>query len=451
MPFSLKSAIQRHPSADFFIDFISRHLSIRGMLRGSQINTSPYKSALLVLMALILNGWFLSAAVKSTTGNIHFYPNYSGSSQATLNSNGFGLGTTAPSANLHVQGNAIICTQLTVGSSSGSSNLTINGTMSQSFTSTSSNITLTESNADSVILANSSAGNLRVSLPYAANVTGRILQIKQTTSLNEVYVTAHSGSNIDIKESLKLYQRGSAKIISHNGQWWNLSTQGNVENITDTANALYSDNLIGYWPLDGDGLDAKGSYHLTASANANSFVDGKRGKCAQFDHTQAQSLALDFSPSLSAPEELSLNFWVKGATGNWGNFVQVLRGSLNGSYIRVGRGGSGDAYWSDINGTDVSQTLSASEDFSGSTWQCVTFVAKNGQASKLFVNGSLKATLSTYTKGADALYGILLGARYGQNSGVRFTTSNLSGYLDDVRLYNKSLSDAEVLSLYQSF
>lgn len=50
----------------------------------------------------------LWADVKSTSGNIHFFPVHTGPIEMTLDHNGLGLGVTQPSANLHVAGNALL-------------------------------------------------------------------------------------------------------------------------------------------------------------------------------------------------------------------------------------------------------------------------------------------------------------------------------------------------------
>lgn len=434
------------------LNIIERRCGGMGLLK-QWIEKKDHRCLKMVaLAAFTLGSWGVEASVKSTTGNIHFYPTYSGASQATLNATGLGLGTDNPAAKLQVQGNAVITEGLSIGGAVGSSNLNIQGSISQSFQSVSSDVTIPESGAHSLILADSSSSNVRITLPYAANVSGRIIKIKQTSNLNEVKVTAHAGSKIDAKESLKLTQYASTEIISQNNQWWNMSSMGNVENLTDSAYALYSDNLIGYWTLDGDGLDSKGSNHLSSSTSPNTYAVGKRGQCAQFDKTKKQYLHVDFSPSLAAPDHLSLSFWVKGVTEGWGTMVCVAKGNLGDNYLLSGRAGSSVSYWLMYNNGNKSKDFTASEDLSGSTWQYVTMVLSSGQLNKIYVNGVYKNQMNPpYTKDGTALYGIFIGATNWNNGGVRDTKSYLNGYVDDVRLYNKALSDAEVLSLYQSY
>lgn len=97
--------------------------------------------AICILLFLYCPLW---ASVNSTSGNINFDRNADGTHEMQLNSTGLGIGV-APSANLHVNGNALVSQQLTVGQSTlnSSSNLYVSGAMgfsSQSLT-TDSNVT----------------------------------------------------------------------------------------------------------------------------------------------------------------------------------------------------------------------------------------------------------------------------------------------------------------------
>ena len=64
-------------------------------------------------LILLVFSFELMANVSSTTGNINFV--ISSNTLMTLGSQGLGIGTAAPSANLQVQGNAIVSQALSVG------------------------------------------------------------------------------------------------------------------------------------------------------------------------------------------------------------------------------------------------------------------------------------------------------------------------------------------------
>lgn len=128
-----------------------------------------------------------SADVRGISGEIDF--NLNSTSYGKLTPVGLALGGTIPSANLHVTGNAIITGQLGIGTSAPTSNLQVSGTLGFSFGSTSASSNL---GRDSFVLADSSAGNINLKLPYASTVPGYMVTIKNVGSANTVTVS-HGG------------------------------------------------------------------------------------------------------------------------------------------------------------------------------------------------------------------------------------------------------------------
>lgn len=163
----------------------------------------------------------LSAAIKSTSGNIHFNSDYqnNNNNEMTLSSEGFGIGTTTPTANLHVSGNTIVSNNLSIGSSSSAtSTLFITGTLGYSVQMVSDNVTLS---GNSYVLANTSTGNITITLPSASSVAGRQYTIKKITASNNVTLSG----NIDSSLTQIMYSGNtdSMNIISNDSQWWILS------------------------------------------------------------------------------------------------------------------------------------------------------------------------------------------------------------------------------------
>lgn len=162
----------------------------------------------------------LFADIKSTNGRIQFDVNNDSTKEMTLNSNGLGIGGN-PSSNLHVYGNAIVSQTLSIGSLSTNSNLHINGTIGfQAQTVTvDSNI-----NVSSLILADTetASDNINLDLPFAGNVSGRIIQIKKLSSDHRVTLTA--ATNIDTSTSIVLSTSASAlpyvSVMSDGNQWY---------------------------------------------------------------------------------------------------------------------------------------------------------------------------------------------------------------------------------------
>ena len=175
------------------------------------------------LIALILLSSTCFCDVLSTDGKIRFDIQMDGQPEMTLNSTGLAIGALLPSSNLHVNGNAIISEQLFVGGSSGSSNLNVNGTIGYSIQNVISDTVLGES---SMVFVDSSSDNITITLPYAANVTGRIYTIKKTQTDNSVQLT--SATNTIDSSSYYILSSGNLGCIevlaSSDGNWKILSS-----------------------------------------------------------------------------------------------------------------------------------------------------------------------------------------------------------------------------------
>lgn len=127
-----------------------------------------------------LVSWFLILLplytdIKSTDGTLGFDVESDGDRELILNTTGLGVGIT-PSSNLHVQGNAVV-KQIDVGGTSGSSNFNLHGSVGMSVQAVSSNVTLSE---HSIVLVDTTSGNLVVDLPSVSGLNGRKYSIKKS-------------------------------------------------------------------------------------------------------------------------------------------------------------------------------------------------------------------------------------------------------------------------------
>lgn len=100
-----------------------------------------------------------------------------------LNQNGLAIGGTSPSANLEVHGNAII-SQLNIGSpNTSNANLNLSGTMAFGVQSVSSNATIDQY---SYIMADTTAGNITLTLPDTDAIIGRHYTLKMKSNMNQI-------------------------------------------------------------------------------------------------------------------------------------------------------------------------------------------------------------------------------------------------------------------------
>lgn len=219
------------------------------------------------IVLLALTGQLL-ADVMSTTGTLRLDADGDGSPEAVLNASGLGLGT-VPTEGLQVQGNGLVSGSLGVGSSSPSSNLEITGTMAMSYLETSSDATVS---THSVVLGDTSTGNITITLPDASNIDGRVVRVKKMSLLNNMSV--ESEDLIDGRNALYLMEAGdslpSAEFIAHSGNWLSLDTYGAIgTGISPDDNSLSANLRV--WLKDASNRFSAGNWQ-DASGQGNDML-----------------------------------------------------------------------------------------------------------------------------------------------------------------------------------
>ncbi len=400
----------------------------------------------------------ITGDVKSSTGNILFDVNSSSPAEVTLTTTGLGIGTTSPSANLHIVGNAIIMNgNLGLGTTSPRSALEIVGSLGWDTQSVSANTSLS---ANGQILADTSSDNITLHLPYAGNSTGRVYVIKKTSTSNSVYLTG-GGNAIDDLGSLDLTTSTNglpfAQVVSDGTQWYVLGKNSE-------AGTVASSNLVGWWKLD----ETSGTTAVDSSGNGNSgrvtggsdsdWSAGKLKNARKFngvansagDYIDCGNSALHQQTSY-----FSITAWYLCSSGTTNDthlvYKQRSTGTANGAFwgytLRTDDSGSqvSRLQFQVGNGTTSYDLYSVSNALSSGNgiWNHVAGVFNNGNI-QIYINGSLgnsaviSAPKSISYVGMDNLC-------LGGNTG---TIREINGKLDDVRFYNKALSAQEIISIY---
>ena len=180
----------------------------------------PYRWSHVVLMWLAvfaISGLSsVSGNVRSLDGTIKFDSNFDGAPEAVLNATGFGIGTTTPSNNLHVAGNSIVSGTMVVGGTSNvsGSNLHISGSWGFSVQTVAGNTTLS---GNSVVLADSSSGNITLTLPVASTVSGRVYTVKKKSNSHSVFINSISGLVLDLASGANGYP--CVQVVSDGNNW----------------------------------------------------------------------------------------------------------------------------------------------------------------------------------------------------------------------------------------
>jgi hypothetical protein len=380
----------------------------------------------------------IHADVNSTTGNLNFDSDGDGSAEMTLNSTGLGIGVASPSSNLHVLGNAMITNSLSVGTSSGFSSLHVAGTLGLSIETISSNIALSN---NSLVMLDSSGGNLFVSLPLASSCNGRIYTVKKNHADNSVILSA-TGDFIDKDTSLTLPATSSGTLpgvtLVSNGVLWHIINQ--LGHYTGVA----SGNLLAHWKFDGDGadstaIDATGNgYDL--SLNSLSFsgctITGVSGSGLSFDGTD--DYAVSAAGGIGDIENFSVLGWVYYPTLNNDGWFDI--NAVNGLFIRLNNAAVRVSAC-----TNYSAMQNSGDLLKASVWTHIGLTISSNATNStlsLYIDGHYvsSSTETLINLNNDIVYlGVSQGSRY------------FEGSLDDVRVYNKTLGAEEVKNIFTSY
>lgn len=386
------------------------------------------------LILLLVVSIELLADVKGLDGNILFKSNGQ-TENMRLTTTGLGIGTSSISANLQVQGNAIVTQSLSLGSANASgSNLHISGTMGLSTALFSSNTELANT---SVALVSATSGPLYLNLPSGSSTDGRLLRIKMIHASNNLYLRGALDSYGQIKLTTNSNTSlPSIELVDGGNTWYILNYSGNITG-TSSANMNvwlpFSDNTstllnIGLVSANTTYLE-KPTYQTYGSrGSGNSLILGS-------DHY----VRVEDSSDLRVTGAITMAFWLKRSSG--GTYMV---------YSKKSSWAQGQGYEVETSDSNVVTILSGGDDFArfnvpnfDNTWHHYT-ASIHGTVCSLFYDGS-----STGVTTIDGTTSVLAGGSEPLFFGQRGDGGNrLTGEIDELKIYNRVLTLAEANNLY---
>lgn len=387
---------------------------------------------------------FSFANVESLSGKMTFSPELAEQSSITLDSTGLSIYIDRPSANLHVNGNAIIASFCSLGNSGSSSNLRIIGSVGFSCQTTSENILL----GDHSHVFTTSEQNQKCYLPDPEASEGKIVNIKKMSSQGTLEVFNVHG--IDMAQNIILSNENetfpSTKLFCDGSQWYILEAIGKHE-----SDAFCSDNLVLYLKFDdiGDMKDygpndySVNRHHFSSSVNG--FVTGIRHGGLEFDGSD-DSLSIDHHDDLHLEHASSVSVWVKRLTPSPGTdegseFDSVFQKGASYQYFpRINHNDNIQVRLHFIDGTVASHHVT--DGITDSAWHHLVccFDSETGRIA-IYIDGEQRGLWSGYA------------GKTMVNDSSDITIgkeSPLYGRLDELRLYDRYLEQDMVQKIYLS-
>ena len=185
--------------------------------------------------------------------------------------------------------------------------------------------------------------------------------------------------------------------------------------------------LVDWWTADGDWNDSVGGHHGTPF-NGVTFAPGKVGQAFSFD-------GIDDYIGLGewfTYQDFTITMWVKpGSTQNVYADIMDNNHTYGVNWVIQQNGGVTNQY-----------SWGGPFNLSADQWQYLTVVHDSNGNYREYLNGSLSGTnnwgLINYTGSNSLFFG-----KWGGNAG-----RNWKGLLDEIDVYNRTLSETEIASLF---
>ena len=225
-----------------------------------------------------------------------------------------------------------------------------------------------------------------------------------------------------------------------------------------TNYTFYNDSLVLMMNFDNvSALGENATYAVDVSKYGNNGTlmngaawnsSGKYGKALSFDGVNDYVDAGN-NASLNLPKDFSLEAWIKPAavpSGNGGGIITKASDySLGNSYNLFIDSQKPVFHWTNSDGTKYT-TSAATTSIQVNTWMHLV-VTKEGNTAKLYVNSILEDT-DTYSGTSKIVTTTTKIGAYEKNIQGQYYVFN--GTIDEVRIYNRSLSAAEIQQHYSS-
>lgn len=291
-------------------------------------------------------------------------------------------------------------------------------------------------------------------LRWSDNSTNeRVFQIfRSTDGINYTYV---SQTAADVAESI---QTG---LTSGTTYYWkvyavtetgSMPVSGSQKACTNTLTQIPSTNLIGYYELDGNANDVNGNNNGILMNNPTASADrfGVAAKAYTFNGTN-QYMATE--NSYTGPSNFTISLWFKTTTTTGGKLIGFGNSQTgsSGSYDRhIYMNNVGQVYFGVYPG--MVKTINSTASYNDGQWHLATATLSStaGVGMRLYIDGVQVAADATTTT-AQAYTGywrVVWDNMSGWPSPP--TATYYDGQLDDILIYHRALSAAEVNTIYKS-
>ncbi len=221
---------------------------------------------------------------------------------------------------------------------------------------------------------------------------------------------------------------------------------GGVGRPATSSDISLQKGLVGWWKMDGNAKDSTpyGNDGTITGASLTADRKAKATSAYSYNGTTANIEAAN-AAKLNLTGDVTVSAWIKPGTASQNNNARVVSkyDGTTANYI-LGYDTTGHMRMI-VDGTARATATSAAVLTSTTTWYHVVGV-RSGTTVSLYINGTLDGTASISGTTQTNSQNLAIGG------GVNSTTNpRYNGVVDDVRVYNRALSTAEITALYGQY
>jgi len=212
-----------------------------------------------------------------------------------------------------------------------------------------------------------------------------------------------------------------------------VSTVDNIDPFGDSSG-------VALWTLDGNANDVGGNYNGTWSGTEQ-YDTGVFGQAAKFDGNSV----IDTHIEINSAGTITYSCWFNPITGNTGTWNFIL-GQYSNFWINISEDTTNDGATANkiifivLDGSNWHK-IEPSFNYSNGQWYHLLAIVKNNNQI-FYINGELIGSL-TITKSTDNSYSLNIGSDIEDISG-----HGVTGLIDQVRIFNRALTEDEIKKLY---
>jgi len=220
--------------------------------------------------------------------------------------------------------------------------------------------------------------------------------------------------------------------------------------LSGTAYADLNTGLTLYMPFDGNAMDKSGHERHGTEHGKPEYVQGQFGQALHLNGNIVQYITVAHDEALNFKGSFTLSLWIdRVADPEYGIGVDsIVVGKGNdcfNSYL-ISRNGTRFKVKTDGDCSDWSSVRAVESPFPQNEWHLVTTVFDDENI-KFYLNGELKDQRTVIGYQVNNDYPLVIGKLFGTDDGSTSAYPAMSN-LDELRLYNRALSECEIKSLY---